>query len=84
MSPRGKNVAGVYPLDLSNVMNNSIQQMTIVSDKLQRCPDREATISLKARGYLIEELIDANVSMASDRSGQYLQSASKLNSISRL
>lgn len=54
MSPRGKNVAGVYPLDLSNVMNNSIQQMTIVSDKLQRCPDREATISLKARGYLIE------------------------------
>lgn len=66
VSPRGKNVAGVLNIDLAFILNRPMMEQSFLNEALQRCPDKEANINLKIKGNLLEELIDANLSLVYD------------------
>lgn len=68
VSARGKNVAGIFPIELAYILNRSDQEQSFFNEKLERCPDKDATINLKVRGSLVEEVLDGNMSLVGDLS----------------
>ena len=64
-------MAGVLSIDLATLLNKTPQETTITREKLERCPDKDATINFKIKGVMLEELRESNVSLASDRSAVY-------------
>ena len=53
VSSRGRNVAGVIPLDLASTLNRYNHE-NLVTEPLQRCPDKQATVVLHIKSYFIE------------------------------